>query len=175
MKLAIINNSRTGVEVHAAGCADVAKSAKRNHDDAWVLEVESLVELSEEYWGDVISDEVDPASPEGKAIARDYTSQFRVLPCAKALPFDVEAPADEKVVSAWAAAKLVDAAIAAGGTLAAKFEAAAPSKTGSRSVRLTRSESDALREVATTVENTATGQVARSARTLRARLADAWA
>lgn len=86
MKVAIINDTRKGPEVHAAGCADVAKSAKRNGDDAWIIEVASRLDMSMEYWADVIGDTVEPDSDEGWATAEDYISQFRFLPCCADLP-----------------------------------------------------------------------------------------
>lgn len=91
MKVAIINTPKGHTEVHAHGCADVAKSEKRNKDEAWVIEVPSLVELSHTYWNDQIGDTVDPNSAEGWATAESWTGEFKVLPCAKALPFKVEA------------------------------------------------------------------------------------
>lgn len=177
MKIAIITARNGIVEVHAAGCTDVAKSAKRNHDDPWFMNVGSLVETSEIYWGDVISDTVDPNSAEGKAIAREYaTSQFNCLPCAKALPFDAE---DPKTISVWVGWKIADAAIAAGGTLGAKLEARKPNAVLDRTVKLTRTESESLAALATDLETAAlgtkgAGPLVYSARTLRDRLAAAW-
>jgi hypothetical protein len=86
MNVAIINTRAKGTEVHAAGCADVAKSAKRNGDEAWVIDVASKLDLSHTYWNDQIGDTVDPDSAEGWATAASWMTEFNFLPCCGDLP-----------------------------------------------------------------------------------------
>jgi hypothetical protein len=171
MKVAIITTKNGTVEVHAAGCADVAKSAKRNRDDAWILDADSLVEISEEYWGDVISDTVDPDSAEGKALAREYaTTEFNCLPCAKDLPFEDEATeAPATAVTTWVGKAIAAILMAQQGTIAEKLAEAKVTKAGDRTIKLTAGEASDLREIATELEAQG-GSLAYSARTLRARL-----
>jgi len=190
MKVAIINTPAKGTEVHGAGCADVKKSEKRNKDEAWVIDVDSKLELSHTYWNDQIGDQVSPDSAEGWATAEAWLGEFNFLPCCGDLadgvsPFGTtEVPdlpvADDKVISVWVGWRVADAAIAQGGTLGAKLEARKPNAVLDRTVKLTKAESEALAAVATQLENEVLGSkgagpVAYSCRTLRDRLAAAWA
>jgi hypothetical protein len=175
MKVAIITTKSGVIEVHAAGCADVAKSAKRNRDDAWILDADSLVEVSEEYWSDVISDTVDPDSAEGKDLARQYaTTEFNCLPCAKDLPFEDEAeatPAPASAVTTWIGKQVAEEVLSQleGTTVAAKVAEAKVTKAGDRTLKLDANEAAQLRALATELEALG-GSLAYSARTLRARL-----
>lgn len=183
MKVAIINTPRNGVEVHGADCADVKKSATRNNDDAWIIEVESRLGLSHTYWVDQISDEVDPFSAEGWATAALWMGEFRFLPCCKDLPqgespfvaegvaADPEPVAAAALTSCWIGYKVADRImhVRRPATISAKLDAAKPTKCADRTVRLTADEVVELRAFCTELEGEA-GMMAYSARSLRKRL-----
>lgn len=186
MKVAIINNTFAGkqTEVHAPGCADVPKAEKRNHDEAWVVDVESLVDLSMTYWADQIGDTVeDLDSDEAWATAETWSSEFNVKPCVEGLPHthrdeapatEDEAPADEATeVTTWVgkalAAKITEV-YPNTHSLATKVREAKVTKAGDRTIKFTAEEATQLREFCGELEVQG-GSLAYSARTLRARLA----
>lgn len=178
MKVAIINTRFKGTEVHAPGCADVPKSEKRNNDEAWVVDVESKVDLSHTYWYDQISDTCDPESAEGWETAVAWMGEFNILPCVKGLAHDhreVEVTEDEATpapataVSTWVGKAIANVVMYRSGSLGEKVTEAKPTKAGDRTVKLTAEEAAELRAVCTELEAQG-GSLAYSARTLRARL-----
>jgi hypothetical protein len=106
---------------------------------------------------------------EGRRLAERDAAQHR---CAKVEP--------EPTMTLWVGWRVADAAMARGGSLAAKLEAKAPNKVLDRTVKLTRAECEALSSVASDLENAVlgtkgAGPIVYSVRTLQARLAAFWA
>lgn len=85
IRIVTVSTTRGDTEVHGPGCADLKRKATK-YDNECTWEVGSLVELSHEFWEDQISDQVEPESPEGWAIAEAWVGEFRVLPCAPKFP-----------------------------------------------------------------------------------------
>jgi hypothetical protein len=182
MKVAIINTASKGTEVHGHNCADVKKSATRNGDDAWIVEVDSKLDVSHTYWADQISDTCEVDSAEGWSTAEAWLGEFNFLPCTKGLedgvnPFatEDEAPAVEApatAVSTWVGRAMAEEIRSAHAEtpLAAKIDAAKVTKAGDRTIKFTAEEATTVRELCTELEGKG-GSLAYSARTLRARLA----
>lgn len=78
MQVAVIWNPNTECRVHAVGCADIAKDARRMGEKPWITEFASKRAIVEDLFNDFIfANEMSPWT--------DYENEVTVLPCA-ALP-----------------------------------------------------------------------------------------
>jgi hypothetical protein len=70
-------------EIHLAGCADIARNVQRGvyEDAGYDIEVTSKLEVSAEYWADIIAENDEPEDEQ----ARRYLSEFKFYPCTKGL------------------------------------------------------------------------------------------
>jgi hypothetical protein len=87
MKVSVIIDRDQQFRIHADGCADVAKEAKRFHDTPWVFEAEDRHAVNLACWGDIASDSTKSGTPEWEKACDEYaTSETTFLPCVKKLP-----------------------------------------------------------------------------------------
>lgn len=85
-QVSIISDNNGQNRIHAAGCADVAKDAKKFKNDAWTIEVHSLTELALAIWSDIAGDHNPVGTPEHTAEAMAFLSTDPLLPCVGELP-----------------------------------------------------------------------------------------
>jgi len=86
MRIAVINDQRGTSRIHAAECRDVAREAKRFHDDPWMIDADNRHDVNMAVWGDVASDNNESGTPEWHEecdASADYASLF--LPCCDSL------------------------------------------------------------------------------------------
>jgi hypothetical protein len=70
--------------VHAAGCRDITKDARRLHDDPWTIEVADRQEADMAMWSDIASDREETGTPEHTKLVKEYSDMETVyLPCVK--------------------------------------------------------------------------------------------
>jgi hypothetical protein len=86
VKVAVIVHQGV-MRVHADGCADVAKEAKRFHDTPWVFDAVDRHDVNLLCWGDVAGDTTQSGTPEWEKLCDEYGSaETKFLPCISALP-----------------------------------------------------------------------------------------
>lgn len=79
MKLAVFDCNSVGqFEVHAANCADCAKTKKRTGLDYHVADYNTALEVSNDIWMDMIA--------EGSMTAEEGLAEIVFKPCVKNLP-----------------------------------------------------------------------------------------
>jgi hypothetical protein len=86
MRVTIVHDNHGDPEVHRAGCRDLLKKGRRS-DLLYSIEAASQVEVSADFWCDIIGDQADPDSDEGHQLAEDYVGSMRFLPCTKGLNY----------------------------------------------------------------------------------------
>jgi hypothetical protein len=99
MKVAVLIDRDQQFRIHAEGCADVAKEAKRFHDTPWVFEAEDRHAVNLACWGDIASDSTESGTPQWEKACDEYaTSETTFLPCVKNLPEIKEKTAMTRVI-----------------------------------------------------------------------------
>lgn len=83
VKVTVINTHNGNNRIHAAGCKDVTRDARKYGDrDPWTVVVGDVMELALALWSDIAGDTTVVGSPEHRALAKEFLeTDDEILPC----------------------------------------------------------------------------------------------
>ena len=105
-ELAIVRDRRGDEKVHAAGCKDVKREAKRTGNEPYFLSAATREAVARDWYGDVASDNHEEGTPEWEQeVMNCMEMAMTFLPCCAALPADEDVQ-DTHMVSVVDAAQM---------------------------------------------------------------------